>query len=233
MDESEKIYFREEQRFNQKLLWIILFIISTLFTVGFIKQILFKVPFGDKPMPNFELTIIWIISSIIIPSLLYIIRLITIVKNDGVYFRFNLLNFSFSKILFVNVRKYEARTYSPIIEYGGWGIRDGGDNGKAYNVSGNKGIQFEISGGKRILIGTQKPEEFIKAINEAMANNAKAWFIKLKKLKSEFAKRRIILINKITFSKLKCKYNFRSINKNELRLKNINSFLFIYFYDNL
>ncbi len=174
MDESEKIYFREEQRFNQKLLWIILFIISTLFTVGFIKQILFKVPFGDKPMPNFELTIIWIISSIIIPSLLYIIRLITIVKNDGVYFRFNLLNFSFSKILFVNVRKYEARTYSPIIEYGGWGIRDGGDNGKAYNVSGNKGIQFEISGGKRILIGTQKPEEFIKAINEAMANNAKA-----------------------------------------------------------
>jgi hypothetical protein len=65
--------------------------------------------------------------------------------------------------LFSNIRKYEAITYSPLLNYGGWGIRKG-----AYNVSGNKGVQFELYDDERFLIGTQKPEEFINAIHEAI-----------------------------------------------------------------
>jgi hypothetical protein len=38
-------------------------------------------------------------------------------------------------------------------------------------VSGDQGIQFETNDGKRILIGTQKPEEFLKAMREAMAKS--------------------------------------------------------------
>jgi len=173
MDEFEKIYYREEQRFSQKWLWIMIVSIAVLFTVGFVKQIVFKIPFGDNPMSDFGLIVILIITSIVMPGLLYWLRLITIVKSDGVHFRFTLLNFSFSKILFTNIRKYEARIYSPISEYGGWGIRNGGTNGKAYNVSGDRGIQFEIDDGTRILIGTQKSEEFIKALHEAMANTTR------------------------------------------------------------
>jgi spore maturation protein SpmA len=109
MDEVEKIYYREDQRFSQIWLWMIIVIIAVLFTVGFVKQIVFKVPFGDRPMSDCALSVTWIISSIIMPGLLYWLRLITIVKSDGVYFRFTLLNRSFSKILFTNIRKYEAR----------------------------------------------------------------------------------------------------------------------------
>jgi hypothetical protein len=31
--------------------------------------------------------------------------------------------------------------------------------GKAFNVSGNKGLQLEFNDGRKLLIGTSKPEE--------------------------------------------------------------------------
>ena len=63
------------------------------------------------------------------------------------------------------IRSCEARTYRPLIEYGGWGVRCG-RGGKAYNVSGNRGVQLEFTNGKRLLIGSQRAEELAAAIQE-------------------------------------------------------------------
>ena len=51
------------------------------------------------------------------------------------------------------------------MEYGGWGIK-GKRHKKAYTVSGNYGIQFLLKNGKMIMIGTQKPKGFAKAIKD-------------------------------------------------------------------
>ena len=59
------------------------------------------------------------------------------------------------------------RSYNPIRDYGGWGIR-WGTKGKAYNVSGNRGLYLEFSDGKQLLIGLQKPEEFVEALDLAL-----------------------------------------------------------------
>jgi TATA-box binding protein (TBP) (component of TFIID and TFIIIB) len=43
------------------------------------------------------------------------------------------------------------------------------NHGKAYNVSGNQGVQLFFTNGKKLLIGTQKPEEItaiLKQINQ-------------------------------------------------------------------
>ena len=56
-----------------------------------------------------------------------------------------------------------VRTYSPVIEYGGWGMRYG-RNGTAFNVRGNVGIQIVKKDGKRILIGTQLEKDAMKAL---------------------------------------------------------------------
>jgi hypothetical protein len=59
-----------------------------------------------------------------------------------------------------------VRTYRPIRDYGGWGIRYG-RNGKAYNVSGNRGVMLEFSHGQKLLIGSQKPGDLANAIGLA------------------------------------------------------------------
>jgi hypothetical protein len=59
----------------------------------------------------------------------------------------------------------ETRTYRPILEYGGWGVRYSFvRKGWAYTVSGNRGVQLQLANGKRILVGSQRAEELARAI---------------------------------------------------------------------
>ena len=61
------------------------------------------------------------------------------------------------------MKQYEVRTYRPIREYGGYGIRYS-SKGKAYNVSGDRGVQIELLNGERLLIGSQRADELWRAI---------------------------------------------------------------------
>jgi hypothetical protein len=60
--------------------------------------------------------------------------------------------------LWEQVKRAYIRQYNPIKEYGGWGLKWSSTNA-AYNIMGNVGLQLVLQNGKKILIGTQKPEE--------------------------------------------------------------------------
>jgi hypothetical protein len=53
------------------------------------------------------------------------------------------------------IEKISVREYSPLFEYGGWGIRRG-KSGRAYNVKGNIGLQLVLKNGKKILLELKK-----------------------------------------------------------------------------
>ena len=57
----------------------------------------------------------------------------------------------------------EAVTYSPIADYGGWGIK-WGRGGIALNARGNRGVQLTLRDGRRVLIGSQKPDALAEAL---------------------------------------------------------------------
>ena len=59
-----------------------------------------------------------------------------------------------------------AITYSPLAEYGGWGIRGFGDR-VALNARGDRGVLLTLRTGATILIGSQRAEELAAAIDEA------------------------------------------------------------------
>jgi hypothetical protein len=96
--------------------------------------------------------------------LMYFMKLSVRVDDEALHIRF----FPLVKrhIRLEEIARWEARTYRPLLEYGGWGIRCGW-KGMAYNVSGNRGVQLELANGKRLLIGSQRPEELAEAISQA------------------------------------------------------------------
>ena len=168
--DKTEIIFYEKQQFRQPWIWIIVTFTCLYLTVwfgyGMIEQLYRGNPWGTNPMSDSALQIagpLFIIFGIVFFIFFYYLKLVTEVHPNGVYFRFSPLHRSVQKIPFESVRKYEVRTYHPIREYGGWGIRYG-RGGKAYNVSGNKGVQFEFLDGKKILIGSQRAEEFAGAV---------------------------------------------------------------------
>lgn len=167
-----KVHFHEVQQFRQGLIWILLLLtalfVVILFGYGMFKQFVLDQAWGNRPMSDTVLAIVGSVSILFVVGityLFYVLKLITEVRNDGLYIRFFPL--SHQIIPFDNIKKCEVRKYSPIREYGGWGIR-WGRKGKAYNVSGNRGVQLELLEGKPIRIGSQRPEELGRAINMQM-----------------------------------------------------------------
>ncbi|MBQ4803289.1 hypothetical protein J8L88_10555 [Aquimarina sp. MMG015] len=66
-----------------------------------------------------------------------------------------------------SIKQLYIRKYDPIYEYGGWGIRMNiRGKGKAFNISGNIGLQLEFLNNKKLLIGTNKPEKLSEALKK-------------------------------------------------------------------
>ncbi|RKY75857.1 hypothetical protein DRQ07_11235 [candidate division KSB1 bacterium] len=124
---------------------------------------LFKKPLGNNPAPDLVLIVFWIVFGVIFPLFFLKLCLVTEVRDDGIYIKFVTINKDFIRIGFDEIDTCEIRKYRPIVEYGGWGVKYG-SGGKAYNVSGNMGLQFKLKNGKSVLIGTQRPEEFKLAV---------------------------------------------------------------------
>jgi hypothetical protein len=64
------------------------------------------------------------------------------------------------------IARAESVTYSPLGEYGGWGIRGWGDDA-ALNARGDRGVRLLLAGGKRLLIGSQRPDELAAVLTGA------------------------------------------------------------------
>lgn len=62
-----------------------------------------------------------------------------------------------------DIVSFEAVTYSPLAEYGGWGIK-GAPGNSALNARGDQSVRLTLRDGKRILVGSQRPGELAEAL---------------------------------------------------------------------
>ncbi len=169
-NDTESSLYREVQHFRQLWLWIIILLVSFVAIWSLIQQIFLDTPFGNNQAPDALLIIIVIIFGFVFPAVFYKMNLTTQVRNDGIYYRFFPFHLSFHKIKLEDIVECEVRNYSALKDYGGWGIRYG-RMGKAYNISGNRGVQLKLSDGSRLLLGSQKPEEFAAAVQTALSKS--------------------------------------------------------------
>jgi hypothetical protein len=120
--------------------------------------------FTDKP-GSVLAYIVPVLIMVGLPILFLQMRLITRITEEGIYVRFIPFHFKEQFYAWDSLESAQVRTYSPLREYGGWGIKYGfNGQGKVYNVSGNQGLQLVFKSGDKLLIGTQRPEEIQAAI---------------------------------------------------------------------
>lgn len=157
------LLFSEKQRFTQWWFWLALVLINGVLIFGMVQQLAFAQPFGNKPISDSGLLIV-AGSLLILDALLFFTQLQTRISENGIDVRLFPFHFKYKHFNWPDIENAYVRQYSPISEYGGWGLRYSlSQKGKAYNISGNLGLQLEFRDGKKLLIGTKKPEE-LKAI---------------------------------------------------------------------
>jgi len=165
----EKILFSEEQRFTQKWLWILIIGVALLTTIPAFYKILSAENYERVESDSFPL--ILLVTELVFMGgiiLLFLkMRLIVEIKSDGIWFRFPPLLGKWKSIMKDDIVGFEIRTYRPVLEYGGWGIK-GSTRNKAYNVKGNVGLQLYLKNGKKILFGTQQNHAIEYALKKLM-----------------------------------------------------------------
>lgn len=165
MVEDTEIIYREEQRFALLLRTVVG--VSMVLTV-----VLSILPLTQMSASQWRAEIgqiillfaVGVFLPIGIAVLFCFLKLETQVRQDGLYLRFVPFHRKFKRFGADDLSEFYARQYRPIREYGGWGIRCSIRSGRAYNVSGNKGLQLVFKDGKRLLIGSQRAEELEQTI---------------------------------------------------------------------
>jgi len=92
------------------------------------------------------------------------LKLVTEVRGDGLFICFVWL-WPERTIPWDQIRSVETRTYRPLRDFGGWGVRWDA-RGIVYHARGNRGARLVLASGERILIGSQRADELARAIAE-------------------------------------------------------------------
>jgi len=153
-----KTEFKEQQKFTQWWLWLILIGIALIPVYGIYKQMFLGEVFGDKPMSDDGL-IGFAILMFLFLLLFWVFKLTTEINSKEIRIQFFPLT---NKLVeWKDVKSAQVLNYGFV---GGWGIRLFTKYGTAYNTKGNKGLALELKNGKKLLVGTQKMEELSEIV---------------------------------------------------------------------
>jgi hypothetical protein len=158
--------FTEKQYFRQLWIWSVLFAVNLYFL-----YILWKAFYNlSKPPPDPEQEVslaIGVIGLLLVNAILLFARLETRIDLEGIHYRFLPFIPYWRKRLWSEIDSVSVRKYSPILEYGGWGVRIGMmGKGWAVNVSGNRGLKLKSKQKRDFLIGTSRPQELLAFLQQ-------------------------------------------------------------------
>jgi hypothetical protein len=172
--------FREEQQFRSRWLWFVLLASFGATLILFLwicySQLILGQMLGDRPLLDWALVFTTVAIAIILSLNTYLVWIMCLVVEvypthiqlDFFPLSQRLIPSSHRIIPFSEIREFEQRTYKPLREYGGWGIRRGWRD-RAYTVSGNQGVQITFHTGQSLLIGSQRATELAAVIREQLA----------------------------------------------------------------
>jgi len=150
--------FREEQRFEW--FWTAMFCVPAVIVgYGLFREVWLNEPFisGALLWPAFAVAVvvaIWFVR----------LKLVTEVRDDGVFIHFVWL-WPARTIPWEQIRSVETRTYRPIRDFGGFGVRWAA-RGIVYHARGNRGARLVLASGERVLIGSRRADDLARAIAE-------------------------------------------------------------------
>lgn len=157
---NSNILFYEKQKFTQWWVWAILILTLGFELYIFVRQILFGQPVGTRPVPDVFL----IFSTLFLISLFVFVcrlQLETTIDSEKIVMRYRpMIRKTF---YWDEIEKAEVINYGFV---GGYGVRIGTRYGTVYNTKGRYGLSLELYDGRRIVIGSQKPEQIEKILQQ-------------------------------------------------------------------
>jgi len=157
----ENVYINEIQSFR----WLALVpgLVTLLFAVLCYFQIVLKKQVGNRPAPSWLLVVFFLFTATV-TAMLGLQKLTLSITNKAVYINFGVFA-SKQVIPLTDIKSIAVRKYNGPGEFSGWGVKSNAHE-QSYTVSGDEGVEIILKNGKMILVGTQKPKEMQRVINQ-------------------------------------------------------------------
>lgn len=150
-------HFREIQYFyRQPILWVTLLAFLILILALYLQDTLIT-------WVTVILILVWLAQFL----LMFYSRLETVIDPEGIRIKLRPFVNNWKSYPWTLINDYEVRKYRAIGEFGGWGVRVG-RNGRAFNISGDMGLEITLDDGRKVLIGTQRPDEVARIVGSFM-----------------------------------------------------------------
>lgn len=156
-ESGDTIHFIERQRFRQPLIVAVIAFAAGVQWLLFVRQIVLGRPVGDEAVPDWLVVVLWAVIGVGLPAALWRLSMVTEVTSAGVSVDFRPVTrqwFAAEEIAAV-----EPLAYRPLREFGGWGVRWGSQNRRAFTVSGDRGVELTLRDGRRVVLGSSRPDE--------------------------------------------------------------------------
>ncbi len=160
-----EILYSESQKVFDASPFIILGLVNLLFIALLIKG------FKNKNRTQLAGTFFGFLVVIAVTLLTLNLKLCTEIKKDGVYVKLFPLQLKQAHYNWSDISKAYVRTYKPVAEYGGWGLK-GSEHNSAISVSGNVGLQLIFKNGDKLLIGTNHAQKLSQTLKKIDIPNA-------------------------------------------------------------
>ncbi|GAA0891058.1 hypothetical protein GCM10009122_07370 [Fulvivirga kasyanovii] len=165
--------FKEEQPLGTVKLWTILMTISVVTVAGimyvFYMQLQLKQPVDDR-LSDLWLIVSGVMALLVITLVVWLVlagKLQTEVTKRRIRYRFPPFIWNWKIIKADEIQNFEISNYYAAKELKGHGYQKLGQ-AKALSVSGNMGLRLTYYTGKKLLLGTQKPEKLKRAMEQLM-----------------------------------------------------------------
>lgn len=155
--------FHEEQRFRQRRLRVLTAVPPVVLSLLAIWQVGLGHPFGKQPMTNGGI-IAWSIFLWLVYLRLNTLKLVTEVGPAEITVKMRGLLRSYG-IALTSIKSARPVTFHPGRDWGGYGFRSS-SRGRAFLAEGTRGVELEMSQGGIVVIGSQRPDELARCINQ-------------------------------------------------------------------
>jgi hypothetical protein len=158
MINTAPILFREEQKFRKTWVWLIV-ILSFMLAIGG----LIVMGYTDPKEARLAIALVLPVEILVI-AIFYYTRLETKVSSEGVAYRWKPFMRKFRTIHAAEIQSAELMK-APTLHYGyKWSLK----HGTIHNVSGEKGIRFNLNSHKKVFISSQKHIAFQHAVDQML-----------------------------------------------------------------
>ena len=160
--------FEEKQRFSQWWIWIIVAVPSVglllLFGNAIYQQMILGKPWGDRPLSDEMLIVVslFAVTAMIVTLMAFFVSVLEIVVDkSGVSYKYFPLVRNWQRIEKEDIVSFRHRSDFAM----SYGVQRDLSGNRTLNVKGRDTIEIVKTDGSTLRLGTQKPEEFVAAMN--------------------------------------------------------------------